>query len=178
MTEKLSDSWQLRGENGQFIAKPKSISYYQRFVLDRISVCHSSKCWLWQSSIHRDGYGKVSLKPFWQAHRVSYYAFKHYTYKENLLVLHRCHNRKCVNPEHLYQGTHKDNARDTIVSGRGRGLFKELEEHWNFKYSQGFVLLVQHLTKLYRNCDIARVLQIPAPTVSGIKNSIRGRYKS
>lgn len=41
------------------------------------------------------------------------------------LVLHTCHNRKCVNPHHLYIGTHKDNARDMINAG-----------HTNWQYGE------------------------------------------
>ena len=69
-------------------------------------------CHEWQSTIKRDGYGQ-----FWwhgaprKAHQVAYQLFVG-SIPEGLHVLHHCDNRKCVNPEHLYVGTHTDNMQD------------------------------------------------------------------
>lgn len=75
-------------------------------------VVMESGCHEWRSTLHRDGYGK-----FWfdggqaQAHRVSY--LLHVGEIPNgEWVLHKCDNRKCVNPEHLYLGDAKQNSRD------------------------------------------------------------------
>lgn len=50
------------------------------------------------------------------AHRVSYILFKGII-PRNKCVLHKCNNRVCINPEHLYLGTHKDNAVDREQAG-------------------------------------------------------------
>lgn len=78
-------------------------------------------CHEWQSTLHRDGYGK-----FWhetgqvQAHRMSY-QIHHGEVPDGMWVLHRCDNRKCVNPEHLYLGDAKQNAQDMHNRGRAVG---------------------------------------------------------
>ena len=75
-------------------------------------------CWLWTSTIHRDGYGK-----FWYltgqepAHRMSYEIYIGII-PEGLNVLHKCDNRRCVNPEHLFLGSCDDNSKDMCAKMR------------------------------------------------------------
>lgn len=72
-------------------------------------------CWNWKNSTRR-GYGafKFNGKQY-NAHRFSWYlTYGKWPKKE---ALHKCNNRKCVNPNHLYEGTQKDNVRDAIVAG-------------------------------------------------------------
>lgn len=83
-----------------------------RFLSKVLAV--ESGCHEWQSTLHRTGYGK-----FWfngkqvPAHRVAY-LLQVGEIPAGLWVLHRCDNRKCVNPEHLYTGTAKQNVRDKV----------------------------------------------------------------
>lgn len=74
-----------------------------------------SGCHEWQSTLHRDGYGKIWVVDRQvQAHRVAYQLYKGEV-PDGLLVLHICDNRKCVNPEHLYLGDAKQNTADKIA---------------------------------------------------------------
>jgi hypothetical protein len=49
-------------------------------------------------------------------HRVAYF-HANGPITEGSLICHRCHNRKCINPDHLYEGDHTSNNRDTLDRG-------------------------------------------------------------
>lgn len=75
-------------------------------------------CWLWTASKYAAGYGMFNLdgKPE-GSHRIAYRLRKG-PIPEGMYVLHRCDNRACVRPAHLFLGTAKDNMDDMTRKGR------------------------------------------------------------
>ena len=75
-------------------------------------------CWLWNAGCFQNGYGQFRLgKKKVKAHRFAYMmCFGEIPVGK--IVCHRCDNKKCVNPTHLFLGTHKDNAQDREKKNR------------------------------------------------------------
>src|SRR5262245_48340005 len=77
-----------------------------------------SECWEWWGSCDAKGYGRLKLNgKSYKAHRLSY-EINVGEIPEGLFICHRCDNKLCVNPKHLYPGTPQDNTNDTAARGR------------------------------------------------------------
>lgn len=118
-----------------------------------------SGCHEWTSVIHRDGYGKFHYEGRQaQAHRVAYRLFVG-EIPDGLHVLHRCDNRRCVNPEHLYAGTPKQNTADKIA--RHKGLWGRM------KFTTGHIEACKTLSAMgMTQMQIAAKLGMDQTTVS------------
>lgn len=77
----------------------------------------TSGCLNWKGKITKYGYGEFKIKnQRYRAHRAAIMAHSGIE-ATNLIACHRCGNRKCVNVDHIYLGTNKDNAEDSIRHG-------------------------------------------------------------
>jgi HNH endonuclease len=93
--------------------------FNKKYVINELT-----DCWEWQHATNNIGYGmfRWASGKMRTAHRASYEIHKG-PIPTGLSVCHTCDNPKCVNPEHLWAGTLKDNAQDMVAKGRcGMGM--------------------------------------------------------
>ena len=92
-------------------------SLRERFESSYIAVPEAG-CWLWEKGVGSTGYGHIFYQgKMLKAHRVSWELHRGLILKD-MCVLHKCDVPSCVNPDHLFLGTHKDNKRDSMKKGR------------------------------------------------------------
>lgn len=88
-------------------------------LFDRVTKTDSG-CWNWQGASYPNGYGLITYKKrSCLTHRLAYEAVNG-PIAAGLFVCHRCDNPKCINPEHLFAGTARDNHHDMRNKGRCR----------------------------------------------------------
>lgn len=79
-------------------------------------------CWHWQGAVNDRGYGVIGRAGrgtgLVKAHRLAYEIATGLPLRRDQLVCHHCDNPRCVNPDHLFVGTHRDNTQDCWRKGR------------------------------------------------------------
>lgn len=90
-------------------------SFQKRFYK---KVLKSDGCWEWQASLNHGGYGQIGFNGgVLYAHRAAW-ILANGPIPDGLYVCHKCDNRKCCNPEHMFLGTFEDNMNDKVQKGR------------------------------------------------------------
>lgn len=122
-------------------------------------------CWEWQAHLVRNGYGQIHVmgRGKVMAHRLSY-ELANGPFPEQLFICHKCDNRKCVRPDHLFLCTHDRNMRD--MRKKDRQL--KGEEHPNAKLTHAQVREIHRLwnTGQYTQTKIARMFGVSPRNIS------------
>ena len=132
----------------------------------RVEVGRKDECWAWIGTVDRYGYGKIHLHrktPIQKAHRVSW-GVHNGPIPEGMCVLHHCDNPGCVNPAHLFLGTHGDNARDREMKHRGN--------HGKLNRQQALEVYKLSTQAILTQREIGQRYGIDGNTVSDIKLGI------
>lgn len=141
----------------------------------RVAKGASEECWPWLAGTTSKGYGSLKRNTeTCQAHRVAY-ELVYGTFTETLYVLHECDNRICVNPGHLFLGTHLDNMRD--MSEKGRAPRSPGEANGNVKLKDEEVVRIRALyaTGMFTQKDLGRRFNVSQSYISVL---VRGLQRS
>ena len=147
---------------------PKDTSVSERLEKYREPDLNSG-CWLWAGLMGNDGYGRISVRSIARmAHRIAYIE-RFGPIPEGMLVCHKCDVPVCVNPDHLFVGTHQDNMADKSAKGRAAGGSPNGKR--NLSAEQKQILLKMSAEGLPKKL-IARTLNM---SVSGVRYQIAKR---
>ncbi|HYE38198.1 HNH endonuclease signature motif containing protein [Methylocaldum sp.] len=126
-------------------------------------------CWLFSGQLTRTGYGLICTESKKrQAHRVAFELARG-AIPAGLCVCHHCDVRACVNPDHLWLGTHAQNMRDQHDKGRGSTTVALGEGHPRAKLTEPLVRLIRASED--SAASLARTLGVTSSAV----RSVRGR---
>jgi hypothetical protein len=147
----------IHGHSGGRAAAPLEVLFWRHVAKE------TDACWLWQSTVDKGGYGRLTVKAkLLYAHRVSWEI--HFgTIPDNVLVCHTCDNRRCVNPAHLFLGTDADNFQDMVEKGRFRCAHGERSR--SAVLTEDDVIQARAMYPSMRVADIARRLGKPYAAV-------------
>jgi len=122
---------------------------------EKVKITGPDDCWEWQAGLFDVGYGVFHAdKETRRAHCVSW-EFAYGPIPSDKWVLHRCDNRKCVNPHHLFLGTALDNAQDRKSKGRNGIQYGEYANNARLTNAQVLEIREQYTTQDITQCELA-----------------------
>lgn len=112
-------------------------------LMEKTKVDADTGCWEWTGGKAGNGYGNIWYNgKLTYTHRLSYELFTG-EIPAGLFILHKCDNPACINPDHLWAGTAKENSIDCVQKGRDNPPHHIGEKNGRAKLSSSQVLEIR-----------------------------------
>lgn len=135
-------------------------------------------CWEWTGALSNKGYGRFRIgKKLYLPHRVVY-ELTYGKIDKDKEICHKCDNPLCVNPTHLFMGTHSDNMKDCFKKGRLVIPInnRKGEQVGNSKLKDADILKIRELDKTMYRKDIAKLYDVHGTQISRCLNGISFKH--
>lgn len=128
-------------------------------------------CLIWKGAKTWNGYGRLSINNEAKlAHRVAWELSNQQEIPDGMVICHSCDTRDCINPEHLFLGTYKDNMEDMV--SKGRKASKKGERNGRSKLTENDVSDIRLLLCFgMRQSDVAKEYHVTRATICDIKHN-------
>lgn len=144
----------------------------QRFW-DKVNKNSPNGCWEWTASKRKPGYGAFKFGgKVYDTHRFVWNILLKHPVPDDKIVCHKCDNRICVNPDHLYLGTYQENVRD--MQSRGRDNYAHGEGIGVSKLSEEKARAIRELYKT-KKCSYREIGLLYKVDKSTIRDIIIGK---
>lgn len=145
----------------------------QEFIRCKTKINPNTDCWEWAGCLSETGYAKIKSYNYGKiykctgAHQLAYLAFVgDWDRTKKLRICHKCDNRKCCNPEHLYLGTNSQNMIDKVRAGTSnRG-----ERQGRSKLTEKEIIEIRNDT-LHNPTELAIIYNISRNHIYTIRNN-------
>ena len=143
----------------------------KEYLQKRCTINKETNCWEWDGGVDSWGYGQFfKYKKTHKAHRTMYKEI-YGNIPFGMFVCHTCDNPKCINPDHLWLGTPKENAHDRDKKGRHHKFVGE--EHPQAKLNWELVKMIRQNPHKYTQKKLADICGV---SLSTIRDVVYNRY--
>lgn len=139
----------------------------------------TGECWEWNGGVTPKGYGTLhffddqSRMVRDYVHRISW-IIEYGPIPDGALVCHKCDNKRCVRPDHLFLGTSKDNSHDMVQKGRScRG---EKQGHHKLTELQAREILGHYRHRRFNQPQLAAMFGVHRVTITNLVNGTTWRH--